>query len=119
LYTRTESGDLLSVLDELDTDTLANGGVWLLGLNTDLLKNNALGVGGTSEWRGLVGGTEKSLLVVQVGPLLFFAVQTQLASCVQSSWLSFTHDCYAVLADVFGRQMAMVRREKDCCSRCV
>ena len=44
---RTESGDLLAVLDELHTHTLANGRVGLLGLNTDLLKDDTLGVGRT------------------------------------------------------------------------
>lgn len=43
---RTESGDLLAILDELHTHTLANGRVGLLGLNTDLLEDDTLGVGG-------------------------------------------------------------------------
>ena len=59
----TESSNLLSVLDQLDSDTLSDGGVWLLGLDTDLLEDDTLGVGGTSEWRGLEGGSESALLV--------------------------------------------------------
>ncbi len=40
----TESGDLLSVLDELNSDALPYSGVGLLGLDTDLLEDDALGV---------------------------------------------------------------------------
>jgi hypothetical protein len=35
-WERTESGDLLAVLDELHTHAFSNGGVWLLGLDADL-----------------------------------------------------------------------------------
>ena len=41
---RTESSDFLSVLDELHTHALPNGGVWLLRFDTDLLEDNAFGV---------------------------------------------------------------------------
>jgi len=62
-----EGGDLLSVLDELNPDTLPDSGVGLLGLNTDLLKNDTLGVGRSSSGRGLVDVTKSSLLVGLVG----------------------------------------------------
>lgn len=87
----TESGNLLAVLDELDLDTLANSGVGLLGLNTDLLKNDTLGVGGTSEGRGLVGSTEEALLVVQIGPAVLATGGRELAGGVQTTGLSLTH----------------------------
>jgi len=52
-----ERGDLLSVLDQLDPDALPDGRVGLLGFDADLLEDDALGVRGASEWRGLEGGT--------------------------------------------------------------
>ena len=87
----TESSNLLAVLDQLNLNTLPDSGVGLLGLNTDLLEDDALGVGSTTEGRGLVGGTEKALLVVQVGPALLLAVRLELASGVKTTGLSFTH----------------------------
>lgn len=87
----TESGDLLAVLDQLDLNTLPNGGVGLLGLNTDLFEDDTLGVRSTSEGRRLEGGSEKTLLVVQVGPLVVTTGGRELAGSVQTSRLSLTH----------------------------
>ena len=84
----TESSDLLAVLDQLNLDTLSDSRVGLLGLNTDLLEDDALGVGGATERRGLVGGSQKALLEGQIGPALFTAVVAQLARGVETSWLS-------------------------------
>lgn len=63
-----ESSDSLAVLDKLDTDTLSNGGVGLLGLDTNLFQHNSLSVGGASEGRRLEGSTKKSLLVRLISP---------------------------------------------------
>jgi hypothetical protein len=87
----TESSDLLAVLDELDLDTLADSGVGLLGLNTDLLQDDTLGVGSTTEGRGLEGGSEETLLEVEIGPALLLAVRLELAGGVKTTGLSFTH----------------------------
>ena len=65
-----EGGDLLTVLDELDTDTLSDSRVRLLGLDTDLLENDTLGLGGTTGGGGLVEVAEGTLLVLSVGLLL-------------------------------------------------
>lgn len=58
---------LLSVLDELNTDTLSDGRVRLLGLDSDLLEHDALGVGGSTGGGRAVSGSEGALLVVVVG----------------------------------------------------
>ena len=60
---RDESSDLLSVLNELHTHTLADGRVGLLRLNTDLLEDYTLGVRRTSSRGGLVNVTERTLFV--------------------------------------------------------
>lgn len=88
---RTESSDLLAVLDQLNTNTLSDSGVGLLGLNTDLLEDDALGVGGATEGRGLEGGTQSTLLILEIGPTLFAAVVAQLARGIESSRLALTH----------------------------
>lgn len=88
---RTESGDLLAVLDQLDTDTLPNGGVGLLGLDTDLLEDDALGVGGATEGRGLERSAQGTLLVTVISPSLLAAGVAQLARGVETSRLALSH----------------------------
>lgn len=63
-----EGSDLLTVLDELDSDTLSDSGVWLLSFDTELFEDNTLSVGRTTKWRRLEGSSQKSLLEGLVGP---------------------------------------------------
>ena len=44
------SGDSLVILLQLNSNTLSHGGVWLLGLDCDLLNNNSGSVGSLGEW---------------------------------------------------------------------
>jgi hypothetical protein len=58
-----ESGDLLSVLDELHTHTLADGRIGLLRFNADLFEDDALRVRRASSGRCLIEVTESALFV--------------------------------------------------------
>ena len=49
LLIRTEGSNFLSVLNELHSDTFSDGGVWLLGFDTNFLEDYSFGVGGTTE----------------------------------------------------------------------
>jgi hypothetical protein len=113
---RTESSDLLAVLDELNPHALANSlfrrwlavvpletrirnirrgrltyGVGLLGFDADLLENNALGVGRATEGAGLESSAESTLLVRKIRPPLLTAVVAQLAGRVETTGLSTGH----------------------------
>lgn len=94
----TESRDLLAVLDQLDSDTLANGRVGLLGLDANLLENDALGVRRATEWRRLERGAQSALLKVKVGPFLVLSVRSQLARGVETTGFASSHDCFDKLA---------------------
>ena len=47
-------------------------------------------MGGTTEWRGLVGGSEEALLEAEIGPALFTTMVAELAGGVETSWLSWS-----------------------------
>ncbi len=74
-----EGGDLLAVLLQEHSDTLPDGGVGLLGLDSHLLDDESLGVGGSHE-RVPVPGTEESLVVVLVVPSLDSPLVGQLSA---------------------------------------
>ncbi len=83
-----EASDLLTVLDELNTNGLTNGRVRLLRLNTDLLNDDTLSVRRTSERIALVNSTRVSLVVLNRVPSLVSAVDAQVAGGANSSRLT-------------------------------
>jgi len=58
--------------------------------NIHLLENDSLGVGGASERRETEGGSESLTLVVLIGPSVVTTSGAELASSLETSWLSFT-----------------------------
>merc|ERR550534_1603179 len=63
-----ESSDLLSILNKLYSDTLSDSRVRLLSFYTNLLKNNSLSVGSSSERIGLISCSQICLLVILISP---------------------------------------------------
>lgn len=85
-----EAGDSLIVFFELDSDTLSNTGVWLLGFDTDLLDDNTASVGGTTEWLSPLSGL-MGKLVLLVSPKVQSSLILQLATSSDTTWLMGTH----------------------------
>ena len=82
-----ESSNLLTVLDELYTYALAYSGVGLLGLDTNLLENNPLGVRAACErLRPLLA--QVTTLVGFVSPLVLLALGAHLATGAEAMWLT-------------------------------
>ena len=82
--TRDESGDLLSVLDELNTNGLTDSRVRLLSFNAQLFDDNTLSVGSSLEGVGLPDGTELLLLVGVLGPEVVLVQGVELSSRADS-----------------------------------
>lgn len=85
-----EAGDSLIVFFELDSDTLSNTGVWLLGFDTDLLDDNAAGVGSTTEWFSPLSGL-MSKFVLLVSPKVQSSLILQLATSLDTTWFMRAH----------------------------
>ena len=79
-----EGDDLLAVLDQLDADALTDSGVRLLGLDSNLVQDDSLGVGGASEGVSLGGGERVGALPALGGPPVLTADAHQLARGVLS-----------------------------------
>merc|ERR1712038_1631313 len=60
---RDESGDLFTILDQLHSDALSNGRIWLFSFNANFFKDDTLSMGSASKWVSLEGSTKISLLV--------------------------------------------------------
>ena len=75
-----EGDDLLAVLDQLDADALTDSGVRLLGLDSNLVQDDSLGMGGSTEGVGLGGGEGVGALPALGGPSVNPTEAHQLAS---------------------------------------
>ena len=85
-----EAGDSLIVFFELDSDTLSNTGVGLLGLDTDLLDDDAGSVGSTTEWLSPLSGLMREFVLL-VSPEVQSSLLLQLATCLDTTWFMSAH----------------------------
>ena len=69
------SSDSLVVFLELNSDALSDGGVWLLGLDGDLLDDDTGSMGSLTEWL-LPLRSGVLLLITQIGPSVIKSQQT-------------------------------------------
>ena len=70
--------DSLVVFLELNSDALSDGGVWLLGLDGDLLDDDTGSVGSLTEWL-LPLGSGVLLLITQIGPSV---IKSEIHGCL-------------------------------------
>ena len=88
--TGNEAGDSLIVFFELDSDTLSNTGVWLLGFDTNLLNDNAAGMGSATEWLSPFSGL-MGKFVLLVSPKVQSSLILQLATSLDTTWFVRAH----------------------------
>eukprot|EP00303_Exanthemachrysis_gayraliae_P004487 CAMPEP_0206004498 /NCGR_PEP_ID=MMETSP1464-20131121/4013_1 /ASSEMBLY_ACC=CAM_ASM_001124 /TAXON_ID=119497 /ORGANISM="Exanthemachrysis gayraliae, Strain RCC1523" /LENGTH=307 /DNA_ID=CAMNT_0053377913 /DNA_START=286 /DNA_END=1207 /DNA_ORIENTATION=+ len=85
-----EGSNLLAILDELGAHAFADGAVGLLGLDADLLEDDALAVRGPAEGVALVLRAQVRLLVALAGPAVLAPHRAQLAARADAARLART-----------------------------
>jgi len=90
--TGDEASDSLVVFFELDSDTLSNTGVGLLGFDTNFLNNDARGVGSTLEGLSPLSSLVREPILF-VSPKVQFSLVSKLATSTNTTWFMFAHVC--------------------------
>uniref|UniRef100_A0A4X2MF02 Uncharacterized protein n=1 Tax=Vombatus ursinus TaxID=29139 RepID=A0A4X2MF02_VOMUR len=84
-----KGSDFFAIINQLDSHTLPDGRIGLLGFHTNFFQDNPFCVRCSSKWAGLQGSAQMSFLILFVMPLLVSPVASELSSSMKT--MALTH----------------------------